>query len=716
MELVHSSEDQVALTTSALEAARTVLRADYCAVAWAPSGGGEVDVIATQGISEAKAAELAPEWMEAALGRRPRSSLRHRVEPVRDPTGRIRGALVADLRSGGVRPGAARALMPVFAAHLALLVEKVEVQARRTAAYEALVQIGMQIQAAEADVDAALQLIVERSRELLGTDLAWMGLVNEAEQTLDMRVAVGARTEPFMRMRLELGDGVGGQVVANRQPVVVPDYARDRPPTPRPVSDAILGEGIGSMLCCPMLTGEKVVGALYVGSRRPVEFQPIEVALVSALAAQGAIAIENGRLYEALAEQNRLLEGSFAIHRTLTEAALTGAGRAHICVELARLLGGEVVLEQDISPPFRARYCASGTAPDGPDGTIGIPVEDLGRVVVCGLDELTPLQAKALEHAATVLALELVKERAQQQVEWQLQGDLLSELLDAAAPFAPSLVARARRHGVDLARAHRIVAVRSSSVVADDLLGLVRRATGRSLIHRDAALVCLRGEHVLLAARDAEPVVRAITAAADRRGVTLAIGVSDGSGDLAIAHRQAVACARLALTGGNASSAPSGSGRCGSCSTRPTSRRSAPSSTSNSARCSSTTTGVPTCSPRCARSSPPTATSPRPPRPASSTRTRCATGSSASPTSSGATLPPPTSSSICGWRSTWSTSSRAWASICSRHDRRRRAPRRARRAAPRPRPLAWCRPGFPSPGSYAASLRLDDTGIERKAW
>src|SRR4051794_6831653 len=534
---------------SALEAARTVLRADYCTVAW--SAGGEIDVISTQGISDTKAAELAHEWVEAAHGRRPRSSLQHRVEPVLDPAGRIRGALVADLRSGGVRPGAARALMPVFAAHLALLVEKVEVQARRTAAYEALVQIGMQIQAAEADVDATLELIVQRSRELLGTDLAWMGLVNEAEQTLDLRVAVGARTAPFMRMRLDLGDGVGGQVVANRQPVVVADYARVRPPTPRPVSDAILGEGIGSMLCCPMLTGEKVVGALYVGSRRPVEFQPIEVALVSALAAQGAIAIENGRLYEALAQQNRLLGGSFAIHRTLTEAALTGAGRAHICVELAGLLGCEVVLERDISPPFRARYGASGMTPDGPDGTIAIPVEDLGRVVVCSLDALTPLQAKALEHAATVLALELVKERAQQQVQWQLQGDLLSELLDASAPFAPSLVARARRHGVDLARAHRMVAVRSSHVVADDLLGLVRRATGRSLVHRDAALVCLRGEHVLLAARDAEPVVRAITSAADRHGVTVAIGVSDGSGDFTIAHRQSMACARLALSEGN---------------------------------------------------------------------------------------------------------------------------------------------------------------------
>jgi hypothetical protein len=304
------------------------------------------------------------------------------------------------------------------------------------------------------------------------------------------------------------------------------------------------------MLCCSVLSGEKVVGALYVGSRRPLEIRPIEVALVSALAAQGAIAIENGRLYEALAEQNRLLESSFAIHRTLTEATLTGAGRAHICTELARLLGTEIVLEQDVSPPFRARYSAAGEVPDGAGSTVRLPVEDLGRVEVCDLDALTLLQAKALDHAVAVLALELVKERAAQQVEWQLQGDLLSELLDAGTPLAPSLIARARRHGVDLARGRRIVAIRCADLVADDLLALVRRATGRSLVHRDASLVCLRGEHVVLAAPDAEPVVRVVTAAADRRGVTLAIGVSDVCDGLGTAYRQAVSCTRLALAGG----------------------------------------------------------------------------------------------------------------------------------------------------------------------
>jgi DNA-binding PucR family transcriptional regulator len=503
--VVQRSEDQVALTRSALEAARKVLRASYCAVAWADG-----EVIATQGISEARAAERASGWMAAALGHGSRASLIHRVEPVLAPDGSVLGALVADLR-GGVRPGDARALMPVFAEHLALLAEKVEVQARRTASYEALVQIGMQIQAAEADVDAALHLIVERARELVGTDLAWMGLVSD--DALEMRVAVGASTEPFMRMRLALGDGVGGVAVTTRTPVAVPDYAAQRPTTPSHVSDAILGEGIGSMLCCPMLSGDTVVGALYVGSRRPREFPPIEVALTSALAAQGAVAIENGRLYGALAEQNRVLEGSFAVHRVLTDAALAGRGRDHICRELSRLLGAAVSL-------------------DAAEGGISVPLEDLGHLHVA-LDELTPLQEKALEHGATVLALELTKERAQQQVEWQLQGDLLSELLDATTP---SLVARARRHGVDLSRPHRIVVVRG------DVLERVRHATGRTLVHRDAALVCTRGDDVVLAARDAEPVIRALP--------DVALGVSDATTDFALGYKQAAACARLAATRG----------------------------------------------------------------------------------------------------------------------------------------------------------------------
>ena len=566
--------------------------------------------------------------MAAALGRGSRASLNHRVEPVLDPDGDGPRRARRRPARGGVRPGDARALMPVFAEHLALLVEKVEVQARRTASYEALVQIGMQIQAAEADVDADAAADRRPRARAARHRPRVDGARQRGRATLEMRVAVGARTEPFMRMRLALGDGVGGVVVDEPHAGRGARLRARAPADAAWVSDAILGEGIGSMLCCPMLTRRE-------GRRRAVRRQPAAARVPADRGRADVRARRPGRGRDrerpALRGAGRAEPRARGLVRRPPRADRRGADRRRPRAHLRRAraaarrrgrarAGHLAAVSRALRPPAR---CPTGRRHDRHRRRGSRPPAR------CGLDALTPLQEKALEHAATVLALELVKERAQQQVEWQLQGDLLSELLDAGTPLAPSLVARARRHGVDLARAHRIVAVRCADLVADDLLELVRRATGRRLVHRDASLVCLRGEHVVLAARDAEPVVRAVTAAAER-------------GPSRRDRRQRRVRRPRAPPTGRPSPAPGwraarrrrrarrrGSARCASCSTRPTSRRSAPSSPSNSARCSPTRRPRRPARPRCARSSPPTATSPRPRRPASSTRTRCATGSSA---------------------------------------------------------------------------------------
>jgi GAF domain-containing protein/sugar diacid utilization regulator len=561
-----------AVTRSALEAARVVLRADYCAFAWQPPDGAPA-VAVSQGITEAKARTHAASWL-AAVGLQQRgvtpatTSPQLRVEAVADADGRVRGALVAALRGASAHSREARVLMPVFASHLGLLTERGAEQALRTESYEALVQIGMQIQAEEADVDHALQLIVERARDLMGTELAWIGLVHDETQTLDMEVAVGAHTEPFMNMRLRLGDGVGGVVVATGRPLVLPDYRNESLPTPEGVRAAVLGEGVGSMLCAPMLRGDRVIGALYVGSRQPMDFTATAIALTCALAAQAAVAIDNGRLYAQLQHKNELLEESSAVHRTLTEAALAGAGPSDICAQLARLTGLELALTQEVCDPFRVR-CGPDGVRDGTDTppTRSFPVvgdEELGRLEVFGADALTPLQERAVEHGATVIALELVKQRAAQEVAWQLQGDLLNELLDAPTPPPATLVSRARRHGVDLSCPHRLVAFTPAgsdplTPSGDDLLALVRRVTGRSLLHRDAALVNLRGEHVVLVARDAtedaacSALVHAVTAAVQRMGGVVAVGVGENGAEFGLAYRQAVACAALARGDGSSS-------------------------------------------------------------------------------------------------------------------------------------------------------------------
>jgi sugar diacid utilization regulator/putative methionine-R-sulfoxide reductase with GAF domain len=562
------------LARSALEAARTVFSADYCAFVWRTAAQGPPALAGSQGISEARLRELAGSWLAAvdagqADDEPAVSSPELRIEPVLDHSGRVRGAFVVALRGAAAHSPDARMLMPVFASHLGLLAERSAAEELRSASYQALVQIGTQIQAV-ADVAHVLQLIVDRARELIGTDVAWMGLVDDHDGTLEMAVASGARTRPFMGMRLHLGDGVGGVVVSTKRPVVLPDYRRESLPTPPDVRAAVLGEGIGSMLSTPMLRGERVIGVLYVGSRHPMQFPSTAIALTSALAAQAAVAIENARLYAQLESKNRLLEDSFAIHRVLTDAALAGSGPHDICAELARRLGVELTLIQEVCDPFAVTCRPDGTmataAPgDRPPGrSTTFPVvgdTELGRLELSESQKLSPLQQKALEHGATVIALELVKQRAAQDVAWQLQSDLLGELLDAPAPLPSTLVARARRHGVDLSKPHRVIAIAPAgsnplTPTGEDLLVLVRRVTGRSLLHRDAALVNLRGAHVILAPRDdaegraCAAIIHAVTAAVERAGGAVAVGVSEPSTDLASGYRQAVACATLAAANG----------------------------------------------------------------------------------------------------------------------------------------------------------------------
>jgi sugar diacid utilization regulator/GAF domain-containing protein len=560
---------------SALEAARTVFAADYCAFVWQSVDGEPPAVAGSQGISDARLRERAGSWL-AAVGVGPAdqppaaSSPELRIEPVLDHSGRVRGVFVVALRGAAAHSPDARMLMPVFASHLGLLAERSAAEELRSASYQALVQIGTQIQAV-ADVAHVLQMIVDRARELMGTDIAWMGLVDEREGTLEMAVASGARTRPFMRMRLCLGDGVGGVVVSTKRPVVLPDYRKESLPSPPEVRAAVLGEGIGSMLSTPMLRGERVIGVLYVGSRHPMQFPSTAIALTSALAAQAAVAIENARLYAQLDSKNRLLEESFAIHRVLTDAALAGSGPHDICAELARLLGVELTLFQEVCEPFGVTCRPDGamatTPPEDPAADrVVFPVvgdTELGRLELSGTAELSALQKKALEHGATVIALELVKQRAAQDVAWQLQSDLLGELLDAPGPPPATLIARARRHGVDLSKPHRVIAITPAgsnplTPTGEDLLVLVRRVTGRSLLHRDAALVNLRGAHVILAPRDdaegraCAAIIHAVTAAVERAGGVVAVGVGEPSSDLSSGYRQAVACATLAAAEGSA--------------------------------------------------------------------------------------------------------------------------------------------------------------------
>jgi DNA-binding PucR family transcriptional regulator len=482
------------------------------------------------------------------------------VAPVHSPAGSVSGALA-------VRPAAGRAdAMAAGARHLALLLASSEAHTERSTAYEALFEIGTQIQAEEVHADAIFALIVERARDLLRTDVSWLAMVDVPAQRVRMKVAVGTTTPDFMAMEVRVGTGIGGRALKEQRPVAVHDSSIYGNGMPRSVHRALDDEGVTSILCAPMLRDDGMLGALYVGTRTTRHFTEEESSLLAALAAQAAVAIENARLYQELAQKHEALERAFAIHRQLTDTSLAGVGLQRLALELARLVDRDLVLTLAGSPRC-ARYprhpSAAGPVPiaaeapelDGRDPDLEIVAGDsvLGALHVLGREPLSPIERKALEHGATVIALELVKEQAALEVEWRLQGELLEELLRSEEPLPEGLRLRAERFGVALDLPHRVAVLRPQrEASASALLDVVRRGL-RSRGHRDG-LVAQRGERVLVALRDADGaddvrrLLEELQRSARLAGVPFTGGLSSARADLAGALREAEGALAMAIS------------------------------------------------------------------------------------------------------------------------------------------------------------------------
>jgi sugar diacid utilization regulator len=239
--------------------------------------------------------------------------------------------------------------------------------------------------------------------------------------------------------------------------------------------------------------------------------------LIQILAQQTGVAVSNARLHAKerataaeLAGANAALAGTVAslhrsmeIHDRLTSVAVSGEGQAGIAKALHELTGMPVAIED------RYGNLAAWAGPGQPDPypkesfakrehllrrlmREGKPIRDGERLVllvsprpdVIGvLALIDPGQRAdkadlvALEHGATVLAMELGRLRSVADTELRLRRDLVHDLL--AGTDDDSALARAEALDYDLRCPHRVVLIegKGRSRAHDALLSAVRRAT-----------------------------------------------------------------------------------------------------------------------------------------------------------------------------------------------------------------------------------------------
>jgi GAF domain-containing protein len=97
------------------------------------------------------------------------------------------------------------------------------------------------------------------------------------------------------------------------KPVVIKDATTDKRVQHRKEKKE---EGIVSILSAPIMAKEEVIGALRLYSGVPREFKEDEIMLVTALAHQGGLAIQNASLYLMVQEDMKDLKDDMWSHKS----------------------------------------------------------------------------------------------------------------------------------------------------------------------------------------------------------------------------------------------------------------------------------------------------------------------------------------------------------------------------------------------------------------
>jgi sigma-B regulation protein RsbU (phosphoserine phosphatase) len=193
------------------------------------------------------------------------------------------------------------AILRQFAAHVAVALVNARLfeQSRADAeALETLAEIGHEV-ASVLDLDQLFARIAQLTKRLVDYRTFGILLLNDADE-LEIKLAVHFGEKRDVP-RVKLGEGIVGYAALHKEPVLVTDVAQD-PRYIRVVPD------VRSELAIPMLVKDRCIGVVDLESPELDAFSKRDVEILSLLASQAAVAIENARLYEELRANEARLE------------------------------------------------------------------------------------------------------------------------------------------------------------------------------------------------------------------------------------------------------------------------------------------------------------------------------------------------------------------------------------------------------------------------
>lgn len=222
------------------------------------------------------------------------------------------------------------------------------------------------------NLDQLLQRVGEAVTRLIDYQIFSVLLMDATGSKLEHRFSLRFNEKVQIKHDIPVGKGLVGYAAQHKEPVLVGDVGKD----PRYVN---ANPETRSELCVPLIYKDKVIGVLDIEHTRRGYFTDDHVRTMTTLAAQVAIAIENARLYEHVARQERRLQKDMALAHELQFGLLPQCcpviGSAELAAKFipAREIGGDLYdfLQYERRAPDRER------GGYGRDPSLGIAIGDV---------------------------------------------------------------------------------------------------------------------------------------------------------------------------------------------------------------------------------------------------------------------------------------------------------------------------------------------------
>jgi signal transduction histidine kinase/putative methionine-R-sulfoxide reductase with GAF domain len=146
-------------------------------------------------------------------------------------------------------------------------------------------------------LEDVLRLIVTVTANLMNSKICSLWILDEKDQKLKLKATQSISEEYLKERSLAMGEGVVGHVALGNQPMAILDVLKEPLYKEKELAKK---EGLVSMLSVPMCIKDRVIGVINCYTSYPHPFSKGEEEMLTTVANQAAVCIENSGLMETL--------------------------------------------------------------------------------------------------------------------------------------------------------------------------------------------------------------------------------------------------------------------------------------------------------------------------------------------------------------------------------------------------------------------------------